>query len=381
MLKVSERGMIQPFIVMDVMRAANERAAAGKDVMHLEVGQPSTPAPRRVLEAAKRALDSQVLGYTDALGIPPLREKIASYYKTRYGIAIDPRRIIVTTGSSGGFLLAFLSAFDVGDKVGLATPSYPAYKNILAALGLYAVDIPVGSCSHFQPTPELLETYASDLDGLIVASPSNPTGSMISAARMKALASWCILNDVRLISDEIYHGITYGANAETALTFSQDAVVVNSFSKYFSMTGWRLGWMVTPENMLRSVECLAQNLFISPPSLSQIAALPVFDCFEELDENVAKYAESRELLLNELPRAGMERLAPSDGAFYIYADVSHLTDDSKAFCRRLLLETGVAITPGVDFDNARGQSCIRICYAGSTDEISRATLRLKEWLA
>ena len=238
----------------------------------------------------------------------------------------------------------------MGDKVGLATPSYPAYKNILAALGLDAVDIPVGSCSHFQPTPELLETYASDLDGLIVASPSNPTGSMIDADCMKALVSWCNLNDVRLISDEIYHGITYGATAETALTFSQDAVVVNSFSKYFSMTGWRLGWMVTRKYAPFRRMLGSKSVYFSA-SLSQIAALPVFDCFEELDENVAKYAESRELLLNELPRTGMERLAPSDGAFYIYADVSHLTDDSKAFCRRLLLETGVAITPGVDFDN------------------------------
>ena len=381
MLKVSERGLISPFIVMDVMRAANERAAKGEDVMHLEVGQPSTSAPIRVLEAAKRALDTQVLGYTDALGILPLREKIAGYYQTRYGISVDPDRIIATTGSSGGFLLAFLSAFDVGDKVGLAIPSYPAYKNILAALGLHAVDIPVGPRSHFQPTLELLEPYALDLAGLVIASPSNPTGSMIDAAGIKALASWCCQNDIRLISDEIYHGITYGDAAETALAHSQDVVVVNSFSKYFSMTGWRLGWMVVPENMLRSVECLAQNLFIAPPSLSQIAVLQVFDCFDELDENVARYAVNRDLLLTELPRAGIDSLAPSDGAFYMYADVSHLTDDSKGFCRRLLAETGVAITPGSDFDNARGQSFIRICYAGATDDIARAALRLKEWLS
>ena len=380
MLKISERGLIPPFIVMDVMRAANERAAMGEDVMHLEVGQPSTPAPRKVLEAAKRALDTQVLGYTDALGIAPLREKIAGYYQTRYGLSVDPGRVVATTGSSGGFLLAFLSAFDVGDKVGLATPSYPAYKNILAALGLHAVDIPVGPGSHFQPTTELLEPYASELDGLIIASPSNPTGSMIDAAGMKALALWCGRNDIRLISDEIYHGITYGDAAETALAYSQDVVVVNSFSKYFSMTGWRLGWMVVPENMLRAVECLAQNLFISPPSLSQTAVLEVFDCFDELDENVARYAVNRDLLLTELPRAGLDSLAPSDGAFYIYADVSHLTDDSTNFCRLLLAETGVAITPGADFDNARGQSFIRMCYAGETDDIAGAASRLKDWL-
>ena len=380
MLKVSERGLISPFIVMDVMRAANERAVAGEDVLHLEVGQPSTSAPRRVLDAAKRALDTQVLGYTDALGIPPLREKIAGFYQTRYGISIDPGRVIATTGSSGGFLLAFLSAFDVGDKVGLASPSYPAYKNIITALGLHAVDIPVGPSSHFQPTTQLLEPYASELDGLVVASPSNPTGSMIDSGGMKALASWCHRNDIRLISDEIYHGITYGDPAETALTHAQNVIVVNSFSKYFSMTGWRLGWMVVPENMLRSIECLAQNLFISPPSLSQNAVLEVFDCFDELDENVARYAVNRDLLLTELPRAGIDSLAPSDGAFYIYADVSHLTDDSTEFCRRLLAETGVAVTPGADFDNARGRSFIRVCYAGGTDDISVAALRLKEWL-
>ncbi len=381
MLKVSKRGLIPPFIVMDVMRAANERAAAGEDVIHLEVGQPSTPAPRRVLEAAKRALDNQLLGYTDALGIPPLREKIAGYYQTRYGIAIDPARIVATTGSSGGFLLAFLSAFDAGDKIGLASPSYPAYKNIIVALGLNAVDIPVGPSSHFQPTPKLLEPFASELDGLVIASPSNPTGSMIDAAGMEAISSWCGRNEIRLISDEIYHGITYGDAAETALARSQDVVVVNSFSKYFSMTGWRLGWMVVPENILRAVECLAQNMFISPPSLSQTAVLEVFDCFGELDENVARYAVNRDLLLNELPSAGIDNLAPSDGAFYIYADVSHLTDDSTEFCRRLLAETGVAITPGADFDSAQGQSSIRMCYAGAADDITRAASRLKDWLS
>ncbi len=380
MLKVSSRGMIPPFIVMDVMRAANERAASGKDVVHLEVGQPSTPAPRLVLEAAKQALDNQVLGYTDAFGIPPLREKISAYYQTRYGVSIGPEQIVVTTGSSGGFLLAFLSAFDVGDRIGLATPSYPAYQNILVALGLEVVEIPVGAESHFQPTPAVLEPYAADLDGLIVASPSNPTGSMINSAGMHVLAEWCDRREIRLISDEIYHGIAYGEPAETALVHTKDAFVVNSFSKYFSMTGWRLGWMVVPKNMLRSVECLAQNLFISPPSLSQAAVLAVFDCFDELNENVARYAANRELLLNELPEAGLPNFAPSDGAFYIYADVSHLTNDSPDFCNRLLQDTGVAITPGVDFDRARGNAFVRLCFAGSTADIETAAARLKDWI-
>jgi len=381
MLKVSQRGMIPPFIVMDVMRAANERAAEGKDVIHLEVGQPSTPAPKKVLETAKEALDSQVLGYTDALGIPPLREKISGYYHSQYGVSVDPERIVVTTGSSGGFLLAFFSAFDVGDRVGLATPSYPAYQNILTALGLNTVEIPVGADSHFQPTPDLLESYANELDGLIVASPSNPTGSMIDAVGMKALVEWCDTHEVRLISDEIYHGITYGDPAATALAYGDNAFVVNSFSKYFSMTGWRLGWMVVPENTLRAVECLAQNLFISPPSLSQEAVLAVFDCFDELDDNVARYSANRELLLNELPRAGLSNFAPSDGAFYIYADVSHLTNDSPAFCSRMLSETGVAITPGVDFDRDRGNAYVRLCYAGSTDDMKSAADRIKDWLS
>lgn len=366
---------------MDVMRAANERAASGKDVLHMEVGQPSTAAPQAVRDAAKAALDEDLLGYTDALGVPELRQSLSDYYEHYYGEEVDPERIVVTTGSSGAFLLSFLAVFDVGDKVGLASPSYPAYKNILRALGVEPVDILVGPESHFQPTPESLDQCGESLDGLIVASPSNPTGSMLSREALEQLTQWCAGNSVRLISDEIYHGITYGEKASTALSFSEDAIIVNSFSKYFSMTGWRLGWMVAPENLIRATECLAQNLFISPPTLSQLAAVKVFDCFEELDRNVARYARNRELLLDELPKAGFEKLAPSDGAFYIYADIAHLSNDSQAFCQKVLAETGVAITPGIDFDTQRGSRSVRFSYSGATDHMAEAASRLINWLA
>lgn len=366
---------------MDVMRAANERAASGKDVLHLEVGQPSTAAPRAVLDAAKTALDVDLLGYTDALGVPELRRCLAGYYLHYYGVEVEPERIVVTTGSSGAFLLSFLATFDLGDKVGLASPGYPAYKNILRALGVEPVDILVGPETHFQPTPDSLDKCGETLDGLIVASPSNPTGSMLSREALNQLAHWCAGNGVRLISDEIYHGITYGEKAGTALEFNDETIVVNSFSKYFSMTGWRLGWMVVPENLIRTSECLAQNLFISPPTLSQLAAVSVFDCFEELDRNVARYAKNRELLLAELPKAGFDKLAPSDGAFYIYADVAHLTNDSEVFCQKALAETGVAFTPGIDFDTQRGARSIRFSYSGATDDMAEAASRLIDWLA
>ncbi len=378
-LKIAGRGTIPPFIVMDVMRAANERAARGEDVLHLEVGQPGTPAPSGVLEAAASALRTDRLGYTDAFGVVPLRQRIAAYYGEYYGIDIDAARVVVTTGSSGGFVLAFLSAFDVGDRVALASPGYPAYRNILSALGVEVVDLPVGPETNFQPVPEVLEAIDGRLDGLIVTSPSNPTGTMIPRDGLGAIISWCAERHVRVISDEIYHGITYGERAETALAFTDDAVIVNSFSKYFSMTGWRLGWLVVPEGLLRPVECLAQNLFISPPSLSQNAAVAAFECRDELDGHVARYARNRALLLDELPKAGFDRLAPVEGAFYIYADVGGLTNDSQEFCRRMLAETGVAATPGVDFDPGRGNRFVRFSFAGPTEEMAEAARRLIDW--
>ncbi|HUA50536.1 MAG TPA: aminotransferase class I/II-fold pyridoxal phosphate-dependent enzyme [Candidatus Sulfotelmatobacter sp.] len=380
-LKVAARGAIPPFIVMEVVRAAAERVAAGGDVLHLEIGQPATPAPRGVVAAAKSALDRDVLGYTEALGIPALRARLATFYRERYGAAVPAERIAVTVGSSGAFLLAFLAAFEPGDRVALTVPGYPAYRHILRALDVVPVEIPVGPESGFHPTPALLDGIAPPLAGLIVASPANPTGTMLSAAHYRELAAYCAARSIRLISDEIYHGITYGAPATTALEATPDAVVINSFSKYFSMTGWRLGWMVLPEDLVRSVECLAQNLFISPPTLAQHAALGAFDSMAELEANVRRYAVNRALLLERLPAAGFRDFAPADGAFYLYADVTHLTNDSEAFCRRVLAETGVALTPGIDFDPARGHRAVRFSFAGATADMEEAARRLTAWRA
>jgi aspartate/methionine/tyrosine aminotransferase len=343
------------------------------------VGQPSTAAPALVREAAVAALQTDKLGYTDAFGIAPLRERIAAHYQDFYGVNVDPAGVIVTTGSSGGFLLSFLAAFDVGDRVALAAPGYPAYSNILSALGVEPVIIETGLEDRFQLTPELLAKVAGKLDGLIIASPSNPTGTMVGKPEMEALVAYCRDNGMRLISDEIYHGITYGHESVTAAAFDSEAVVINSFSKYFSMTGWRLGWMIVPPTMMRSIECLSQNVFISAPTLSQQAALAAFDSHDELRENVARYGKNREILLSQLPEAGFDRLAPADGAFYIYADIGHLTNDSSEFCRRMLVEAKVAATPGLDFDPYRGNTTIRFSFAGSEADMHQAIERLKRW--
>ncbi len=378
-LKFGKRGQISPFIAMDVLRAANARAAAGADIVHLEVGQPSTGAPAAVLAAARAAMETTLLGYTDALGLHPLREAVAAHYRRTYGVAVDPERVAVTTGSSAAFQLAFLACFDAGDRVALAAPAYPAYRNILTALDLVPVELPASEADRYQPTPDLLRTHARDIAGLIVASPANPTGTMLGAAELADLARYCEREGIRLISDEIYHGLTYGAPATTALASSDAAIVVNSFSKYFSMTGWRIGWMVVPPELRRPIECLAQNLYISPPTLSQYAAIAAFDCTSELDANVARYAANRTLLLAELPKAGFTHIAPSDGAFYLYADVAPLTNDSEDFCRRMLDEAGVACTPGTDFDPVRGHATLRISFAGATEAMAEAARRLRVW--
>jgi aspartate/methionine/tyrosine aminotransferase len=381
-LKVAKRGNIPPFIVMDVMRAAAEREAAGSDVLHLEVGQPGTGAPSGVVSAVKEAVEGQLLGYTLAFGMPELQKRISEHYQTTYNCTVPADRIAVTTGSSGAFVLSFLAAFDAGDRVALASPGYPAYRNILSALGVEVVDLLTGPDSNFQPTPEILEneiTKNGGLDGLIIASPSNPTGTMITPDKLKALVDYCQDKKIRLVSDEIYHGITYGVPAETAANFNDDVIVINSFSKYFSMTGWRLGWIIVPEDLCRAVECLAQNLFISPPALSQVAGIAAFDCTAELDANVERYAANRELLLRELPKAGFDKLASADGAFYVYADVGEMTNDSTEFCRQMLDETGVAATPGTDFDPSRGHRYVRFSFAREFDMISKAAEQLKRW--
>ena len=380
MLKVSHRGQVAPFFAMEVLKAANERAAAGNDVLHLEVGEPSTGAPRAVIGHARDLMNDTHLGYTEALGILPLRRAIATHYATRYGIEIDPERVVVTMGSSGAFLLAFTATFDAGDRVAIATPGYPAYHNILTAFGIEPVILESGPEHRFQPTPALLDKVAGKIDGLMVASPANPTGTMLVGEALEQLIAYCRDRGIRLVSDEIYHGITYDAPAESVLGLTNDAIVINSFSKYFCMTGWRLGWMVLPEDLLRPIECLAQNMFVSPSALSQHAAIKVFDCRDELDANVARYAENRRVLLKELPKAGFDRLAPADGAFYIYADIRKLANDSIEFCKRLLAETGVAATPGIDFDRDRGNGYMRFCFAGSTDNIQAASRRISDWL-
>lgn len=378
-IKASRRGRIPPFIVMDVMAAANARAAAGFDVVHLEVGQPSTAAPAGVIDAARAALGSDRLGYTEAFGLPDLRRAIAAHYRSRYGIDVPQARIAVTTGSSGAFILAFLAAFDAGDRVAFAAPGYPGYRNILSALDIEPVALATERGDGFQPTLELLSALAEPPDGLIIASPANPTGSMLDGVALKRLADWCAAHGVRVVSDEIYHGITYGKEAVTLASLDPAAIVINSFSKYYSMTGWRLGWMVVPEDLLRASECLAQNLFISPPTLSQVAAGHVFACEAELEANVGRYAQNRAILLDGLPRCGFGPFAPADGAFYIYAGIDAFGGDSSALAREILESASVAVTPGVDFDAARGGRFVRFSYAGSAEEMREAVRRLETW--
>ena len=372
------RSAIGSFIVMDVMSAAAAREAQGHRILHMEVGQPATPAPRAARLAAAKALETETLGYTLALGLPALRERIAGLYKSRHGILLPPERVVVTTGSSAAFVLAFLSLFDTGARVGLPSPGYPCYRHILAALGCEPVILETGPQGRWMPEADQVRA-TTRLDGLLIASPANPTGTMLTQDRLAALARTCEEGRIAFISDEIYHGLTYGPAAHTALEFSDEAIVINSFSKYFSMTGWRVGWMIMPERLIRVVERLAQNLFIAPPAVSQVAAIGAFDGFDELEANKRVYAASRELLLNELPRAGFAKIAPADGAFYLYADVSELTDDSPALARRILDEAGIAVTPGADFDAERGRRFLRFSYSGSTADMVEAARRLKAW--
>ncbi len=377
----SLRSAIGAFVVMDVMREANARQAAGGDIVHMEVGQPGTPAPRLAREAAAREIGTSALGYTDALGLPALRERIALHYRDAYNVGVSPERIVVTTGSSAGFLLAFLALLDPGDGIAMPQPGYPCYRQIARVLGLKPVYLPARAESRFMPTAEdaaaaLRERRAR---AVLLASPANPTGAMLQAADLGRLAHTARDCGGWFISDEIYHGLSYAGAAQTALAFSDDAIVINSFSKYYSMTGWRIGWMAVPERLVRVFERLAQNLYISPPAVSQVAALAAFDAVEELESYKAVYARNRDMLLNELPRAGFDRLAPADGAFYLYADASALTADSEAYLQRMLRETGVAATPGIDFDEEEGRHFIRFSYAGQFDRMREAARRLQAW--
>ena len=375
---ISRRGAISPFVVMDIMRAANERRQAGHDIIHMEVGQPGTPALLLAREAVKAAIDRDLLGYTEALGIPPLRERIARHYRDAYGLDISPERVVVTAGSSAAFMLAFLALFDEGARIALPQPGYPCYRNIVQALGLVPVELPVGPAERWMPSAQSLAAGDAPA-GLLFASPANPTGTVMSETALAGICGYCREQGIVLISDEIYHGLTYGTPARTALAFHDGAIVVNSFSKYFSMTGWRVGWMVVPPHLVRGIERLAQNFYISPVAVSQIGALAAFDAVEELEANKAVYAANRELLLEELPRAGFSKLAPADGAFYFYADVSEMTDDSREFARRILHEAGVAVTPGIDFDPERGHRFIRFSYSGTMKDMAEAAKRLRAW--
>ena len=372
---------VPPFIVMDVMQAAAAKEARGDQVIHMEVGQPGTPAPRSALAAVQRALGTETLGYTMALGLPALRARIAQYYGERYGVAVSPERVVVTTGSSAAFVLGFLALFDVGAKVGLPSPGYPCYRHILTALGQSPVILETDAASRWMPTADQIDECArrQSLAGLVIASPANPTGTMLEPGRLSEIAAVCTRNGVWLVSDEIYHGLTYGLEEETALACSDQAIVINSFSKYFSMTGWRVGWLVVPDGLVRPIERLAQNLYISPSAVSQIAALAAFDGVEELEANKRVYADNRALLLEQLPQAGLDRIVPADGAFYLYVDVSAFTSDSVAFTRDMLADVGIAATPGVDFDAERGGRYVRFCYAGTTADMAEAARRLQGW--
>lgn len=378
---VSERGGVPPFRVMRVIDAVGRRRAAGLPVVDLSAGQPSTPAPSTVRAAAHRALDADRLGYTGALGIPALREAIAGHYRDRGGFAVDPANVAVTTGSSGGFLLTFLAAFDAGDTVVMARPGYPAYRNMLAALGCRVLELPCGPETRFQPTVAQLAALPEPPAGLVLASPANPTGTMVPPDDLRDIAQWCAAHGTRLISDEIYHGITFGEVATSAWQTDRNGVVVNSFSKYFSMTGWRIGWLLVPDDLIDSVDRLAGNFTICPPALSQVAAAAAFDAYDELDANVARYADNRRRLLAQLHSIGLTGLAPADGAFYVYADVSRWTSDSEAWCAQVLDETGVALVPGVDFDPVDGGRFVRMCFAGDGDEIEHGIADLGRWLA
>lgn len=380
-LQAAQRADIAPFIVMDVMRAAAAAEAAGKRVIHMEVGQPATSAPKSARDRVIAALDRDNLGYTVALGMPELRARISGLYKSWYGLDVDPGRIVVTSGSSAAFVLTFLALFDVGATVGLPSPGYPCYRHILTALGVNSHLLETTAQHRWMPTRAQIEDASErhGLAGLLLASPNNPTGTMLSPERLAEVAEVCRARGMWFISDEIYHGLTWGIRQDTALRHSPDAIVINSFSKYFSMTGWRVGWMVVPESLIRTVERLAQNLYICPPTVAQVAALGAFDGTNELAGNVRVYAANRALLLEEFPQAGLGEIVPADGAFYLYVDVGAFTSDSLAFTKAMLEETGVAATPGLDFDPARGGRFVRFSYAGATADMAEAARRLKAW--
>jgi aspartate/methionine/tyrosine aminotransferase len=382
LLMPSRRSDVPPFIVMDVMAAAAKREAQGARVVHMEVGQPAQPAPQTAIKAAQAALAPGRISYTETLGIPSLRAAIARHYTQSYGLALDPSRVVVTTGSSGAFILAFLALFEAGDRVALANPGYPPYRHILTALGCEPVLIATSADTRWALSAKALiaEHRRKPLAGVVIASPANPTGTMMEADTLARLIAVAEAEGIRVISDEIYHGLDYGFAAETAANLSDSALVINSFSKYFCMTGWRVGWMVVPENLVRTVERLQGNLAISVPTLSQVAAEAAFDGKAEMEEVKHGYELNRRILTEGLPQAGLDRFLPVDGAFYLYANIARFSDDSLDFAKRMLDEAGVAATPGIDFDPIDGRRFLRFCYAGSAAEMHEAVERIGNWL-
>ena len=377
-MRNSRRGAVDPFIVMDVMEEARAAEAAGRSIIHMEVGQPGTAAPRGARAHLTEAMEASPLGYSVALGLPELRARIAQHYHDKHGVNLSPERVIITSGSSGAFILAFTALFEAGARVGLGEPGYPSYRQILKALDVKPVGLPTSAENRFQPVPS--DFAGLELDGLLVASPANPSGTMLTREAMQALIDACAESETAFISDEIYQGIEYEGEAVSALELTDECYVINSFSKYFSMTGWRIGWMVVPEDHVRVLERIAQNLFICPPHVSQVAALAAMDCDDELQANLAVYSANRALMLEGLPKAGFTRIAPPDGAFYIYADVSELTNDSRAFAAEILDEAGVAVTPGLDFDPVRGHATLRFSYARTTEDIVEGLSRLTRFM-
>lgn len=380
---LSKRGDVDAFLAMDVLSAAARHEREGRDIVHMEVGQPGAPAPRAVLDAAGAALADGRLGYTQAVGLPDLRKRIARHYRDSYGVDISEDRVVVTTGSSAGFSLAFLAALDAGDKVLTTSPGYPAYRNIMKALGLGALEVEATAADGWTMTADHVLATANDkqVKAVLAASPNNPTGTMIKPDALADIVEACRSRGLWFISDEIYHGLVYDGEAATALAFSDDVVVINSFSKYYCMTGWRIGWMIVPEAMVRSVERLAQNLYISAPELSQKAAIAAFDANDELEAVKMGYARNRALLLTELPKIGFDELLPVDGAFYVYANVRRFTNDSVEFARQMLDEAGVAATPGLDFDRTRGHGFLRFSFAGDGAAMESGIERLRTWIA
>lgn len=380
-MKISRRGQVDPFLILESFREAKVLERQGRDMIHLSLGQPGREAPQAVLEEISQAMLSQPLGYTESPGYLPLRERIQRHYRESYGIEPALERIFITVGSSAAFYMSLIAAFDAGDKVAIALPHYPAYPNMMQALDLEPLFLRPGKERRFQPTVEMLRALPEKPQGLVIASPSNPAGTILDAEEIKRLCDYCEAEGIRILSDEIYHGVSYGPKVASVAEFSDKAIVVNSFSKYYLLPGWRLGWTVMADDLAAHFSAISANFFISPAAISQYAALAAFNHKEQLDQVVKDYAVNRRIMLEELPRAGFDDLAPADGAFYIYADVSRLTNDSRDFCRRMMHEIGVVAVPGIDFDRENGHHFVRFSFSGQESRVREAMERLKGWLA